>query len=298
MSISTIATTAASLTLTTGQQVDLRPGTNQVLTDLEGWWSGPGVRRPDTPRLWTHGSFSERGFREARIITVHGHAFADSRREAATLTDELNATLADGTRGTFRVEDVDLGARWAHVYLADAPTVVWDGNTDVTYAVDMIAPDPRKYADAAVLTTGPAAPGGALQFDLFAVRSEGGQATEGIPGVLDFGGIGSPGKVTFTNAGTADTAPVFIVRGPALGFTITEIASGRRLVYEDIVAPGQTLRLDASDGSVLLDGYADRSRALTRREWTRVPGSGAATYLFECPSADALLTLEVCSAWW
>lgn len=301
MTLSTISNTAASLSLTTGYEVALAPGTNQVLTDLEGWFSGPAVRRPDTARLWAHGSFSERGFREARLITVHGHAFAETRREAANLTDSLAAVLADGTKGVFRVNDADLGSRWASVYLVDTPDIVWDGLLDVTYSIDLLAPDPRKYADASTATTTAAAPGGGLVFDLFqGVVGDGpGQASTGQPGVLDFGASSHPGKLTFANAGTADTAPVFTVAGYAPGFTITEVATGARLVYEDEVLEGQTLRLDASDGSVLLDGYADRGYALTRREWSRVPGSGSSTYLFESfGNRNATMTLEVKSAWW
>ena len=300
MTVSTISNTAASLVLTTGQEVALAPGSNQVLTDLEGWHSGPAVRRNSTPRLWTHGSFAERGYREERLITVHGHYYADTRREAAQATDSLNGTFADGGLGIFRVEDADLGARWARVGLADAPEVIWDGALDVTFSIDLVAHDPRKYADAAKLTTTAAAPGGGLVFDLFGgVEATNGTSRSGEPGVLDFGQSSNPGKLTFQNAGTADTAPVFTVQGYAPGFTITDVATGARLVYEDEVLPGQELRLDARDGSVLLDGYADRSYALTRREWARVPGSGSATYLFESVgNVNATMTLEVSSAWW
>lgn len=286
--ISTVATTAASITLTTGQQLVLQPGTNQVLTDIKGWHNSPGTRRKSTPRLWSHGNFSERGWRDARLISVQGFIFCDSRSDAAAMTDTLNAALADGTEGTFTVNDSDLGHRWAKVYMVGTPTVDWDGNEYIYFAIDMEAPDPRKYGDIFSASVPFAEPGGGLVFDLF-----------NPSGVLDFGTVGAAGTLTYTNPGTADTAPIIRIDGMAPGFTVTNVNTGARLVYADTVPAGQYLLLNAADGSVLLNGYADRSGALTIREWSTVPGSGSATFLFESPGASgATMSMEVYPAWW
>lgn len=290
MALETLATTAASITLTTGEMLELAPGTNQVLTKLEGWFGPAGTRRESTPRLWAHGTFSERGWRDQRIITVGGHIFTQTRREAAEMTDTLSAALADGTAGTFIVNDADLGHREAQVYIEGKPEVVWNGGLDVFFMIDMVAPDPRKYGSPLSVATLAAAPGGGLVWDLF---------TGTNAGILDFGGAGVPGTATLENVGTADTAPTFTVSGYAPGFTITEVASGSRLVYTDTLAAGQSLTINASDGSVLLNGYADRSPYLTRREWTRVPGKTRQTYLFESPgNSGASMTLGITPAWW
>lgn len=290
MAIETLATTAASISLTTGDRLELSPGTNQVLTRLDGWFSPAGTRRESTPRLWAHGTFSERGWRDQRIITVGGHIFTDTRAEAAAMTDTLAAALADGTAGTFSVDDADLGYREATVFIEGKPDVIWDGGRDVFFMIDMTAPDPRKYGQAVSLTTLAAAPGGGLIWDLF---------TGNNAGVLDFGASDTPGTVTFENTGTADTPPIFTVSGYAPGFTITEVASGARLVYTDTVAAGQSVTINAADGSVLLNGYADRSPYLIRREWTRVPGRTRQTYLFESSgNSGASMTLGVKPAWW
>lgn len=290
MALETLATTAASITLTTGQMLELQPGTNQVLTHLDGWFSPAGTRRNATDRLWAHGTFSERGWRDQRVITVGGHIFTKTRAEAAAMTDELAAALADGTAGKFIVNDADLGYREATVFIQGTPTVNWNGGVDVFFMIDMVAPDPRKYGPLATATTLAAAPGGGLIFDLF---------TGTNAGVLDFGASDTPGTVTLENVGTADTAPVFTVTGMAPGFTITETSTGARLIYSDTLAAGQSLVINAADGSVLLDGYADRSAALIRREWTLIPGRTRQTYLFESPgNAGASLTLGVRPAWW
>ncbi|UYL87622.1 minor tail protein [Arthrobacter phage VResidence] len=290
MALETFTTTAASLTLTTGEMLELQPGTNQVLTLLDGWFSPAGTRREGTARLWAHGTFSERGWRDQRVVTLGGHIFTDNRRDAANMTDTLSAALADGTAGKFIVNDADLGYREATVFITGTPTVNWDGNLDIFFMIDMVAPDPRKYGELIQASTPAAADGGGLIFDLF---------TGDNAGVLDFGASGTPGTVTLENIGTADTAPVFTVSGMAPGFTITETLSGARLIYSQTLAAGQTLTINAADGSVLLDGYADRSAYLTRREWTRVPGRTRNTYLFESPgNSGASLTLGIKPAWW
>lgn len=290
MALDTFTTTAASLTLTTGEMLELQPGTNQVLTRLDGWFSPAGTRREGTSRLWAHGTFSERGWRDQRLISLGGHIFTNTRTEAANMTDTLSAALADGTAGQFIVEDTDLGRRAATVYITGTPTVSWDGNLDIFFAIDMVAPDPRKYGDLLSVSTLAAAPGGGLVMDLFTGTNE---------GVLDFGGAGIPGTATLENIGTAETAPTFTVTGYAPGFTITNVTTGARLIYSETIAAGQSITINAADGSVLLDGYADRSAYLTRREWTLIPGRTRSTYLFDSPgNSGATLTLGASPAWW
>lgn len=288
MAIDTFTTTAASLTLTTGEMLELQPGTNQVLTLLDGWFSPAGTRREGTARLWAHGTFSERGWRDQRVITLGGHIFTTTRTDAANMTDTLSAALADGTAGKFIVNDSDLGYREAEVFITGTPTVNWNGGLDIFFMIDMVAPDPRKYGLQITDTAGASAPGGGMVFDLFTSN-----------GVLDFGDAGEDGTVTLENVGTADTAPVFTVTGYAPGFTITDVATGARLIYSETIAAGQSITLNAADGSVLLDGYADRSAYLTRREWTTIGPRTRATYLFESPgNTGASLTLGVSPAWW
>lgn len=290
MALDTFTTTAASLTLTTGEMLELQPGTNQVLTSLEGWFSPAGTRREGTNRLWAHGTFSERGWRDQRVITLGGHIVTETRADAANMTDTLSAALADGTAGKFIVNDADLGYREANVYITGTPTVNWNGGVDIFFMIDMVAPDPRKYGQPLTATTLASAPGGGLGFDLFATDDA---------GVLDFGDAGEDGTVTLENIGTADTAPIFTISGYAPGFTITDVATGARLIYTETIQAGQTLTINAADGSVLLDGYADRSAYLIRREWTRVPPRTRSTYLFESPdNIGASMTLGVTPAWW
>ncbi|QDH48920.1 minor tail protein [Arthrobacter phage Gisselle] len=117
-------------------------------------------------------------------------------------------------------------------------------------------------------------------------------------GILDFGVSGSTGTVSLSNPGTADTGPKFTITGTTVpGFTITELNTGRRLVYTGTIRTGQKLVIDTDDGSVLLDGYAPRELAVA--EWTRLGRGETGSWLFESPgSNNAKMKVEVRPAWW
>lgn len=285
--------TVAQLSVETGFSMGWAPGSAQFLTKLDGWTSGAPIRRNKADLLGGHGSHAERGYRDERLVSVSGHHVAASRADAAAYVDALNAYLGDGTAGRFQVEDVNLGTRWAEVYLAAGATdVTWTGGVDVGYTVHMLAADPRKYG-AAVLYADVGVPvaGSGLTFPLFGSPA---------PGVLNLGGGGYPGKVTTPNPGTADVGPVFRVTADyAPGFTITETGTGRRLVYVETVVDGQTITLDSNDGTATLDGYAPRDTKLVTAEWTRLAPGSPRTWLFESPgSTNARLSVEVTPAWW
>jgi hypothetical protein len=240
-----------------------------------------------------HGTHAERGYKDERLITVTGHHVAASRAAAGLYADDLAAFLGDGTEGIFRVDDASLGTRWAEVYLASGGVeATWTGGVDVSFQIHMVAPDSRKYGTPVVSApTGVPTPGNGLVFPLFGSPNT---------GVLDIGSGGYPGRATVTNTGTADAGPVFSVWGEYVpGFTLTELTTGRRLVYTEVVTSGQELVLDANDGSVTLDGYAPRDSKLVISDWTRLGRGESGTWQFESPgSVGAQFTVGVTPAWW
>lgn len=273
----------------TAHDMAIVDGINVILSDIDGWHNGPGVRRDSTARLWAHGDFSERGWREARYITISGFAWGNTRAEAAGIVDELAASMADGTEGRFIFIDPDHGTRWAEVVLDGQPKTRWGGDLAVEFQLVLKAADPRKYGQPITSSTGISVDGGGLAYPLYFPS-----------GALSYGPAGTPGTLQLANAGTADTAPVHTVTGDMPnGFTITELGTQRRLIYALAVIAGQVIRLDASDGSVMLDGGSDRGAGLVRRDWVRLEKGQTGTWLFEAPgSSGALLTTEVTPAWW
>lgn len=290
--ITRFAHTAATLQLENGGIFGLAPGTNQVVTDIQGWHGSAGVRANETAKLWQHGIFTEQSYKTERVITMKGHIETDTRAEAADLCDSLAAIMGDGQLGTFTVNDIDQGTRWAPVKLAGAVEVNWDGGQEIDVVVDLVAPDPWKFGLAATYTTGTAAPGGGMDNDpaLFNNDSD----------VIDFGEGGTSGTVTIINTGTAPAPAVFEVAGywNAAGFSITEISTGRRLVYVGANLIEDRIVLDGNDGTVMLNGVSDRSDNLTVREWPLLQ-PGPNTYLFEAlGDSSMLMTVTAVSAWW
>lgn len=147
-----------------------------MITNVEGWdGGGVVVRGRSRARAQSQGNFAERNRRGERVLSVEGIGWADTRREAADMVDELNGWLADGRIGLFQVDDPDLGLRWARGKLSGATEVTWDGELDFEFAVDLECPDPRKYGERKILDTKVAQSNGGLRFDLFT-----GSATAGI----------------------------------------------------------------------------------------------------------------------
>jgi len=285
---------AGSLALETGFDLGWAPGTATYLVGkgVEGWNSGSPIRRSKSDLMGQHGTHAERGYRDERVITVNGHHVAADRAAAAAYVDALNAYLGDGTEGLFRVDDASLGPRWAEVYLAGGTEVAWSGGVDVGFQVNMVAPDPRKYGTAYTSpATGIQQAGKGLTYPLF-----------GAPkyGVLNIGAGGVNGRVQATNTGSADTGVLFTVTADyANKFTITEIGSERRLVYEGLLTTGQSLTLNSGNGQVSLDGTAPRETNLTVAEWSRLDPYASGSWLFEAPdSLNAALTVTVVPAWW
>lgn len=290
--LTTFENTTATLTLARGFVFGLGAGTDRLITGVDGWDAGAPMRRKKRERVDRHGTFTEPGRRDERTISVSGSYQAPDRASAAAFVDQINAYLGEGQAGLLEVADPDLGTRRVTVLL-DAPDVTWRGGVDVTFTLDLGAPDPRKYGDPVEVETGvPKAGGGLFTEPLF-----GGDNA----GVLDFGMATETGMVSITNTGTAPTALVLTVTGPvaAKGFTITEPDTGGQLVYNTAVLAGQRLILDARAGTVLLDGYANRSRNLVSRSWPVLDGGETRRFLFEAAdSPDARLTIEGAPAWW
>lgn len=283
--------TVGGLQFSTNGSLTMPEGYTLWLDELEGWGTSTGVRRTRTDREGEHGEFSERGYRQARMVTLKGDATCPSDAVAALAELRLAALLGDGTDGLVAVTDSATVPMAATAYLASEVKIGWKNDLTPTYLIQLLCPDPRRYGNKLSASTGVAVPAGALPYPLYSPAP---------PGVIDYGTPGSPGTVTIVNSGTADTAPRFTVTGNLpFGFSITDTVGRTKLVYSGAVISGQTVVLDAEDGSVVLDGYVDRSKELTVSEWTRLPAATAGNWFFEAVgSTSAKLVVEVNPAWW
>lgn len=290
MDLSPGTITVGGLTL---NELDM-PDENDTLwlfDEVDGWHDGASVEVESSPRTVTHGMFGQVGRRGGRTITVNGNMVAPDRAQAGDAVDLLSSLLADGEFGRFDFYDVDQGWRWATVQLAATPDIAWDTETHVKFQLQFVAPDSYRYGQTSSDTIGFAASSGAgMVFDLFP------------GGVMDFGPLPDFGVVSVQNTGTAPSSPVFAVAGPTPdgGFAITDVSTGRRNTFLGVVPEGSVLTLDSSDGSVLLDGVADRGGDALIEAWPTVPARSVREFLFEPlgSATPAELTASVVSTYY
>lgn len=242
---------------------------------IDGWDStSQGDYRP-TQRFQSDGAFNDRNDATAKDMTLRGSVTVASPELLEAALDRLktNATRADTTLSRTKFGRT-LSMTVKRIGDVDIPPIP----TPLTrfFTVQLIAPDPFKYGAPYVPTAiGLPSSGGGLAFPLF-----------DITGKLEFGAPGNSGQVTLLNAGTVDAFPVFTITGPVLGgITLSDTATGRRIVYAGDVPSGATLLIiDSADGTASLNG-ADRTTELLLKQWWPVPAGGSSTVQFATQGA-------------
>lgn len=266
-----------------------------VCDKITGWYGGAGVKRNASPRPSGHGSFGGQSYRDDRVVVPSGWAYADSRGALMGQLMQIAATMGEGNLGTITVNDPDYGGELScSARLSDAPQLAWDAfsccwSWQLQFTTD---DDPRLYGSTMTASTGLPMPGaGGLKFPLFKTT-----------GKLAFGLPGDSGRVTLFNPGTADTFLTFTIIGPVLGgFSLTDVDSGRRIVYAGDVPDGATvLIVDTATGRVTLNG-SDRTGELTSKQWWVVPAGGSSTVQFATLGASGQtgsMTASLAPAYW
>jgi hypothetical protein len=90
---------------------------------------------------------------------------------------------------------------------------------------------------------------------------------------------GSTGRVTVANPGNTTTYPAILVGSGgdmADGFTVTEVETGRTLIYSAGTG-GAIVRLDSRTERATIGG-SDVTTNLTRREWPSIPARSSRQY--------------------
>lgn len=249
---------------------------------LVDWWGGTGTKTATVERPNDHGAFADnRLFRTARAISFDASFRGATSAEAEAAFDELAAvgaetpvlmTVTTAAGATSRVVRVDLAP-------ATSTEGVWLGFAHL----DLIAPDPRRYADGAWQQTGPAVASSGLVW----------------PAVwpLVWPGGGSSGRVILTNSGRAPSAPSFRLQGPFASALITCVETGARVGFNRPVPAGSVVEI--SGKRAVIDGQSDVSRWLMFREWGDVPRGASRTYQFDAVAgAGAVMQGKVDPAWW
>lgn len=260
--------------------------------DLVGWKSGPPMRATVEDRPNGDGAFGiAKAYRSARVLRFVGVLEGGTVAAQLALEDAFAAIQSDGRPIVVSVEN-EAGLRSVTASLQGVPEVEVDpDHRGATVRATFICYDPVKYGPESVQSTGLPSQGGGLEYPL------------GDPdGALYYGDVGSLGRVTLTNVGTAEVWPVFTVSGLLdQGFEIRCIDSGDVLRYDRVVPAGTTVTVDSRTGAVLIDGVSDGSTYLTRDQFFSVPAGGSCEVQFSAigtGDSSASLVASVRPGWW
>ena len=262
----------------------------------QGWHSSPGVRTDRQPRLQDHGSWRGPNYRSGKVVVLKGWTEAVDRTALAAARRELAALCSDPTTlyQLRRVDARDGTDYYMEVELDDAVEIVHktsrvaDGGY-LEWEIQVASIDGVKYHTASpdpLQVPPPVPPTGGLNF------------TGGMDytGGLDFGVSGSNSIFTLTNPGTAPMYPVFEVFGPANGFEIRRLDTGKRLQQSREVLAGETAILDLRDKTSYINGQNYRG-TMGEASWAQfvLQGGQSLTAFFLPYSYDVLTTKLVVS---
>lgn len=251
-----------TITLTAGSTVISITGdgvfTGCTYDKLEGWYGVDNVdlalvSRPNAP-----GAFAPiQTFPDARPISIEGDFFGATRAAALQMREDLAMLYNGGSPIVMTVAD-DLRTTSREVLVA-AVTFPWTIHPEFEFAIDMTAPDPRRYAPEVNSGTTLAAAGTGLAWP--------------VVWPVNWGTIGISGRITITNPGNTETISRFVVSGGEMpdGFVIVNATTGERLTYLGPVTAGTEITLDTATRTALINGSGPGSRFLASPQWWSVP---------------------------
>lgn len=251
------------LTMDPGEHARDSRGVQWVCTEEKGFWSSPGPKAELTARLNQHGSYRPPGYKQSRTISLKGRAFARDWEVLRQAEADVLGLLSDPqTPGDLTCHS-ELGALTCQVYLDDEILCTPYANLTepaVEFSLQLVAPDPRKYAvETQVMSTGLAQDAGdGLDFAQVGTFPDdqdglffGFGDTDGL-----FFGTNISGFMTLTNRGTAPTFPIYTLHGPLTSPALT--AGSYTIRYNANLAAGEFVVIDPLAPSVLLGGTAVR----------------------------------------
>jgi hypothetical protein len=231
-------------------------GVQWFATKVEGFWGAPKSDVAFTPKVARAGVFRVPGWKRERIITVTARAYAP--------TDALLRRAEALVSGLLSGDDVEYPLICQSDIGPLVCSVVLDGDITTTplttvsepgfeFAVQVAAPDPRKYTVAwQVMQTRLPWPAAVSGLDFV---SPGGIDFE-TTGGIHFGLAASSGLMSMANQGTAPAFPTFVLTGPLVTPTITTL--GGTLTYNATLGVGESITIDTSVPSVLAGTSSSR----------------------------------------
>jgi hypothetical protein len=249
---------------------------------MRGWLDSPDMRSSDSDRGGRHGQIPGQLLSSGRIFEVDWEIIdgnpATLRTMLAATTPTENPAEEPFTLTSF--EDFPALVTMARVTHWSVPTMrEFFAGKRRTGTWQFKATDPKIYnANSSTEVTALGTGGGSgLSF-----------GPGGVAWPAAFGSQPTGGGVVVTNIGPAATWPVFTLDGPLTGPAITNLDTGRRLMFNPsfVIAAGQQVVIDTDAKTVLLNGVGRRD-ALTVAQWFPIDGDTTVHIGFTAAAAEA-----------
>jgi hypothetical protein len=238
---------------------------------LAAWYRLPTPAVKLNKRPNAHGTYKpDQIFTGEARIPFSGKFFGSYAGAADDARNRLAALFSDGFPVMVTVTD-SRGPSSRLCFVTDYQPE-WMPDENFSYDLELAAPDPRRYGTLKTPSTGLRTESSGLVWPL-------GTAPSGL--FWDWGTPGNSGRVSFANLGNTTSYPAFIVgAGGSLtnGFVITEVPTGRTLIYP-VDTAGGAIRLDSRTGRATV-GSSDVTGNLSRAEWFAVPRGAIYEYQF------------------
>lgn len=235
---------------------------------IDGWGS-PGGTGGVQQRAAAHGGTNPRQWLKPRTLTVTGRIEApsmDLRQDAEhRLAYALGLALFDLTV----VDAISLrvrARREGEVTIAD------DTDVQTTWQVELTCPDPRKY--------------GASHEVSFALPLTAGGLQWPVQYPVQYSGSTSTADRNAANAGNIEAPPTIRFDGPLTNPSLTNVATGRGITYNGVLAPGEWVVISTDPLRALLMGNASRTGLISGSPW-QVTGRSPAN-----PGGDNLIAFR------
>lgn len=253
----------------TGNAVD-DYGVTWVVTDPSGWSDGAPIRMTTSDQSGADGGRSGPPLLGARLIVLKGKAVAPDRLAMLAAKDRL-VSLALGTRTAYPLVVAEAHLTRQAMVKPFIPARTNDlGSTRFDWEIGLRADDPLRYSVDPVTVTA-----------LLPPDAQGGM-TFPMTFPLTFGAPGENGDVGvfLTNAGNADVMPTLTINGPVVNPSVRNVTTNRVTALGISLLSGESLVIDFTAKTVLLNGTANRRQNLlpTSTWWPLVPGVNEIRY--------------------
>lgn len=258
-------------------------GVDWSVEKFDGWGATASTRET-VQKTRQAGGWSGDGFSTPRHMSTSGKFYAPTPEAAALALDRLNDAAS--------IYDTDLVmyepglTRSLMVHRTDDVLHSWEMPTVATWALGLVADDPRKMGDELTASTGlPSSSGGLV-----------------VPFAVPFSvdAVTNSGQVSLENIGNESGPVVLRIDGPCTGPVITHVGSGLALVFASslVLGAGEWLTVDMEARSVMANDQASRNGYVISRGWSNfTPGQNTWAFTAAAYSPDARLTVTATPSW-